>query len=68
MINLLLNLILSMNFLVKQNTIIHLSRKIISLKNIKISLIYIKENKITEVIHIIVFILMFEIIRIKKLK
>ena len=57
-----------MNFLIKQNIIIHLNRKTISLKNIKILLIYIKENEITEVMHVIVFILMFEIIRIKKFK
>ena len=57
-----------MNFLVKQNIIIHLSRKTISLKNIKILLIYIKENEITKAMHIIVFILMFEVMRIKKLK
>ena len=57
-----------MNFLVEQNTIIHLSRKTMSLKNIKISLIYIEKNEITEAMHIIVFILMFEVIRIRKLK
>ena len=68
MINLLSDLILNMNFLTEQNTIIHLSRKIINLKNIKMLLIYIKENEIIKVMHVIVFILMFEIIKIKKFK